>query len=331
MAYEKFIKSVQSEKFLKEVERNLIFAKHCNRDYSGEVSQLGDQIRVDGLGDVTVYNYHKDGTYTVNGTSNINGKDVIQGNMPPAENPQGYTATFTVNQFLTFHIAIGDIDKELAKNGEGILGKYRQRAAKKWAREIDEYVASAILNFKDAQWKDTTLTNDVTASDGTVHSYIYTLTAGTPSASHGSESVHVFDFLDAIIQKLHERDYDETGDFFVECTPGIFRVIKKALRSEGGLVDGAKNDMITGTGVTEYNGLTINMSNCAKLKNGTTNEYIVVRHKDAISYWNPLTDLAAYKLQESGKGFGDAVMGYTMFDCGITAPKAFFWAKVKAE
>lgn len=321
MAYEKFIKSVQSEKFLKEVERNLIFAKHCNRDYTGDVKELGDQIRVDGLGDVTVYNYHKDGTYTVNGTT-TSGKDVIQGNMPSAENPQGYTATFTVNQFLTFHIAIGDIDKELARDGEGILGKYRGRAAKKWAREIDEYVCSAILNFKDAQWKE---------SEGarTGASNLYYLTAGTANTTSGSETIHVFDFLDSIVQKLHERDYDETGDFFVECTPAVFRLIKKALRSDGGLVDGAKNEMITGTGVTEYNGLTINMTNCAKLKNGSTNDYIVVRHKDAVSYWNPLTDIAAYKLQDSGKGFGDAVMGYTMFDCGITAPKAFFWAKVK--
>lgn len=321
MAYEKFIKSVESDKFLKEVERNLVFANHCNRDYSGEVQQLGDQIRVDGLGDVTVYQYNKDGTYTVNGTSS-KGKDVIQGNMPPAENPQGYTATFTVNQFLTFHIAIGDIDKELAKNGEGILGKYRAKAAKKWAREIDEYVCDSIINFKDAQWKE---------SEGarTGASNLYYLTAGTAVDTSGSETIHVFDFLDGIIQKLHERDYDETGEFFVECTPAVFRVIKKALRSEGGLVDGAKNEMITGTGVTEYNGLTIHMTNCAKLKNGTTNDYIVVRHKDAVSFWNPLTDIAAYKLEDSGKGFGDAVMGYTMYDCGITAPKAMFWAKVK--
>lgn len=328
MAYEKFIKSVESDKFLKEVERNLVFANHCNRDYSGEVSQLGDQIRVDGLGDVTVYQYNKDGTYTVNGTSS-KGKDVIQGNMPPAENPQGYTATFTVNQFLTFHIAIGDIDKELAKNGEGILGKYRAKAAKKWAREIDEYVADSIINFKDAQWKNTSLTADRTSGTGSTHSYVYYLTAGTAVNTTDAQTIHVFDFLDAIIQELHERDYDETGEFFVECTPAVFRIIKKALRSDGGLVDGAKNDMITGTGVTEYNGLAINMTNCASLKNGTTNEYIVIRHKDAVSFWNPLTDIAAYKLEDSGKGFGDAVMGYTMYDCGITAPKAMFWAKVK--
>lgn len=320
MAFEKFIKSVQSQKFLKEVERNLIFAKHCNRDYTGDVEQLGDQIRVDGLGDVTVYAYHKDGTYTVNGTT-TSGKDVIQGNMPNAENPQGYTATFTVNEFLTFNIAIGNIDKELARDGEGILGKYRQRAAKKWARKIDEYICSAILNFKDAQWKE---------SEGarTGETNVYHLTAGTAVTTSGSETIHVFDFLDAVVQKLHERDYDETGDFFVECTPAIFRVIKKALRSDGGLVDGAKNEMITGTGVTEYNGLTINMTNCAKLKDAN-NDYIVIRHKDAVSYWNPLTDIEAYRLQTSGKGFADGVMGYTLYDCGITAPKAMFWAKVK--
>lgn len=326
MAYEKFIKAVESDKMLKEIERKSIFASHCNRDYSGEVKQLGDQIRVDGLGDVTIYSYSKDGTYTVNGTT-TSGKNVIQGNMPSAENPVGYTATFTINQFETFNISIGDIDKELAKNGDGLLGKYRAKATAKIAKLQDEYICSAITGFTDAQWKDTS--NDRTSSTGSVHSNVYYITDGDDVTTQDGQKVNVFNFIDGLVQELHERDIDDVGEYYCECTPHFFRILKKALRGNGGLVDSERNKMIKGTEVCEYNGVTFAMTNCSKMKvAGTTDEYVILRHVDAVSFWNPLVDVASYSLETSGKGFGDAVMGYSYYDCGITMPKAMIWAKV---
>lgn len=308
MAYEKFIKSVQAAKFLKEVERLLIFVKNSNRDFSGEVKQLGDQIRVDGLGDVTVYQLQKNGTYVANqvGPGSIagKGKEVIHKGIPEAEEPQGYSATFTVNQMSVWNTMVGDIDKELMKDAEGILGKYRKKYAAKVANQQDQYVAKTIVNFKDAEFVDAGHTKG--------NAYKISDKEGVEGATY------ILDFVDAQIQKLQERDYPQGVEIFAEATPAFIRRLKKAARIE----KTDNNAEYTNREATVYNGVKFYMTNNAVV-DGT--EYFILRTKEAVSFFDAMVENEAYRPE---KGFADAWKGFTLYDAGITDPKGMFWSKV---
>lgn len=308
MAYEKFIKAVQSEKLLKEIERHLVFVKNCNRDFEGEVKQLGDQIRVDGLGDVTVYQLKKDGTYTASqiGTNSIagTGKEIIHKGIPNAEEPVGYSATFTVNQLALWNEMIGDIDAELVKDAQGKVAKYRKKIAAKVANLQDQYVAKTITGFNDAEFVDT----------GHTKGQAYTIT----TADNPTGKTNILEFIDAMVQVFHERDFPQGVTLSFECGPAFIRRLKKAAREL--LTNNV--DEYTKREVTVYNGINFYMTNNAVV-GGV--EYVIARTEEAVSFFDAMAENEAYRIE---RGFGDGWKGFVLYDCGITNPKAMLWAKV---
>ena len=46
MAYQNFIPEVWSEAIDRELEKALVFAEGCNRQYDGDVKKMGDTVRI---------------------------------------------------------------------------------------------------------------------------------------------------------------------------------------------------------------------------------------------------------------------------------------------
>lgn len=60
MSLNSFIPQIWSETILAALQIQLIFGNLFNTDYEGELKQMGDTVRINAIGDVTVYNYTKD-------------------------------------------------------------------------------------------------------------------------------------------------------------------------------------------------------------------------------------------------------------------------------
>ena len=54
MAYQNFIPEVWSEAIDRELEKALVFAEGCNRQYDGDVKKMGDTVRILGVGRPTI-------------------------------------------------------------------------------------------------------------------------------------------------------------------------------------------------------------------------------------------------------------------------------------
>ena len=49
MAYQNFIPTVWAEAINRELEKALVYAEGCNRQYEGEVKAMGDTVRILGV------------------------------------------------------------------------------------------------------------------------------------------------------------------------------------------------------------------------------------------------------------------------------------------
>ncbi|MEG1965511.1 MAG: hypothetical protein RR064_05110, partial [Oscillospiraceae bacterium] len=55
MAFKNFYPTVWSEAINRDLERLCVFAENTNRQYEGEVKNLGDSVRILGVGRPTIY------------------------------------------------------------------------------------------------------------------------------------------------------------------------------------------------------------------------------------------------------------------------------------
>src|SRR5579859_618468 len=122
MAVNEFIPSVWSPKVLVALEKEHVYASLANRDYAGEISNMGDTVRISGIGEITISNYTKD-------------TDIAA--------PQALTdaqLALTITQAKYFNFALDDVDarQSVAKD---ILDVSAERAAYDLSDAIDQYVA----------------------------------------------------------------------------------------------------------------------------------------------------------------------------------------------
>lgn len=319
MSWLKFIENVESKKFLKEKERKSIFAEHCNRDFDGEVKELGDQITVRGLGPVTVYHFDKDGVYTstdasgqtLKGTkSGSTGKEIIQNQIPEFEEGKSFEVKLTVNQIFQWGCKIGDIDKELMKNGQGVYGKFRAKYAGKVAKMQDTYIAKTMASCKECVNKE--FTNGVY------------LTSKETYEQSGTTYTNILDFVDGIVETFNSRDYTDEENLYAECSPRFWRILKKALRA----VDTDNSQVVRGRKITEYNGIYFYKTNNVKFKlnpSSAEQEYFFLRTKSAVTFMDAFTHTEAVRPE---RAFYDAWKGFTMFDAAVTEPNGLVHTKI---
>lgn len=60
MSLNNFIPQLWSDTMLKSLRKNLVFGALFNDDYQGQISQMGDTVRINAIGNITVSNYTKD-------------------------------------------------------------------------------------------------------------------------------------------------------------------------------------------------------------------------------------------------------------------------------
>mgnify|MGYP003288871528 CR=1 FL=1 len=289
------------KKLLEERDKYLILADHCTREWSGEIKQKGDSVTVFGLGRPTIYSLNAKGTYEANGVGvgakGGTGKDVIHKGIPSPEELESIKKTFPVNQIALFNYMAGDIDEQQS-SVKGIVDRARPKTAQDIASLQDERV------------------RDVIIAEATCKAYeeAITLTSGTA----GSGQVNILDYVDEVVMQLRQNNVKDSEELVGECSPAFMRRLKVALRN----VDTNNSKIVRGRECTSYNGINFFMAN-AMVKE--SKEYVFIRTKDSVAFFDPLTEIVPYKPEG---GFADALKGFNLYDAGVIDDKACRFAEI---
>ena len=127
MAYQNFIPTVWSEAINRELERKLVFAEDCNRQYEGEVKKMGDTVRILGVGKPSI-------TTTVD-------KEIV---LKDPENVEDTSVTMAIRHISYFNFKVDDIDRRQAVGG--VMDAYTSESAQGMANEMDKHIGSMALD-----------------------------------------------------------------------------------------------------------------------------------------------------------------------------------------
>ena len=111
MAYENFIPTVWAEAINRELEKALVYAEGCNRQYDGEVKAMGDTVRILGVGRPTI-------TTTTDKAITLSAPESVEDS----------SVTLAVRQISYFNYKVDDIDKRQAVGGVIEAVKYAASA-----------------------------------------------------------------------------------------------------------------------------------------------------------------------------------------------------------
>ena len=125
MSVNNFIPEVCAAEFQETLDRNLVFAEDCNRDYEGEVKKVGDAVRILGLGDAQTAKWTDGKLHRVDVDYQIEDTSML---MP-------------INQISYWRFGIDDLDKRQAQSGNSLYSRWMQKENKRVARDMDEHIA----------------------------------------------------------------------------------------------------------------------------------------------------------------------------------------------
>lgn len=122
MTINNFIPSVWSALVLKAANDKLVYGSLCNRDYEGDISQMGDSVKINAIGRVTI------GSYTKNS------------NISAAETLTDAQTTLTIDKADYFNFQVDNVDKAQVKGA--VMEAAMEDAAWGLANKADEYLAA---------------------------------------------------------------------------------------------------------------------------------------------------------------------------------------------
>lgn len=123
--FDNFIPELWSARLLANLDNTHVFANCVNRDYEGEIRNLGDTVHIQKFGDITVSDYTK-----------------ATGVGSPAEPGGGSTVALTIDQAKYFNFKVEDI--EAVQANVNLMEKAMQRAAYAVAEMTDQFIAAMV-------------------------------------------------------------------------------------------------------------------------------------------------------------------------------------------
>lgn len=189
MSYKNFVPTVWAEAIEHELERSHVFVADTNRQYEGEVSKIGDTVRILGVGKPTV-------TTQVGGSISL----------ADAETVEDSSVSLEIDHVSYFNYLVDDIDKRQAVGG--LMDALSKESSEAMANETDLCV-SAMSKAKGAKRKDVTPVQ---------------LTSGAT----GSGVVNILEYIDSGLQVLYENDVKPDSEVTLTVPPWFYMMLKQA-------------------------------------------------------------------------------------------------------
>lgn len=289
-----FKPTIWSSVLQRHLDRKLVYAQAgvVNRNYEGDIAELGESVKIQKIGDPTIQTYES-------------GVDL---NAP--QRPDGTQNTLTINQSKAFNIAIDDIDA--AQVNVDLLNALAGRAAVKMAQSIDSIVSAKIVSKATTNTigSDTT---PVTVKDAEGEFTPYTLTV---------EARRLLAAQNAPI------DTEELWMVFGPSFESLIYNDPKYIAS--GSEIGAT--FIRNGVIGNMNGFTlIRTTGVPTAKVGEANENTKVIFGCGnyhTTFASQLTKVEAYRIQNQ---FGDALKGLELFGVEVIEPESLVVASVKGK
>lgn len=193
MSLNNFIPQLWADTLLAALRKKLVYGMLFNRDYEGQISKMGDTVKINMIGDITINSYTKD-------------TDL---NAPQALNDA--QTMLTISQAKYYNWEVDDID--MAQAHPNVMAEATSRAAYLMADTIDQYLAGF--------YTDTTSTNTVGTTSGLVIS--------APTSANQGVGTTVFDYITVLNQKLSEAYVPEEGRVCV-VPPWVATYIRQDVR-----------------------------------------------------------------------------------------------------
>ncbi len=298
MALNSFIPEIWSKQLLLQLRKSLVFAGLCNQDYQGEITAMGDTVRINAIGDITVSSYAKD---TVIGS------------------PQALTdaqTLLTIDQAKFFNFAVDDIDT--AQQNPKVMAEAMSFAAYRIRDIVDQYVAglytaAAATNLLGSAASPIVLQRATQANvggGGTLYDEIVVLAQLLTQANLPNDGGR-FCVLPAWGKTLLSQDIRFTS----------FNTPSAVAARSSGAVDGTDNLPSTGY-LGRIEGLAVYESNNAPHLGGTlgatgSQDVIIAGHRMAWSYADSVQKVEAYRPPDR---FADAVKGLSVYGAKVTRP-----------
>lgn len=127
MAYEHFIPEVWAEGIERELEKNMVYAEDCNRQYEGKATKQGQTVHILGVGKPSIK------TLAYENRS---------GEIEAAEEVEDTSAILTIDQIRYFNYKVGDIDR--AQGTGGIMDALSKETSEGLADEVDRHIAALV-------------------------------------------------------------------------------------------------------------------------------------------------------------------------------------------
>lgn len=130
MSYNNFVPKIWAKQINRELERAMVFAEDCNRQYEGDVKQMGDTVKVLGVGKPTI-------------TKQVGGSIVLK----DPEAVEDTSVDMVINRVAYFNYLVDDIDRRQAVGG--LMDALSAESSEGTANAMDEDIA-ALAGTADA-------------------------------------------------------------------------------------------------------------------------------------------------------------------------------------
>ena len=123
MAITNFIPTVWSETLHEALDQQYIAVKNCNRDFDGDIKEMGSKVKICGVGDINVFDYTKNADFDT-----------------AAQELSDSVKTLVIDQAKAFNFQIDDIDR--AQSNPKLMDAAVRNAAAALANTADQYIFS---------------------------------------------------------------------------------------------------------------------------------------------------------------------------------------------
>lgn len=204
------------------------------------------------------------------------------------EDVQDSSVFLTIDKAKFFNFGVDDVDK--AQSVPGLLEALLEEATIAMGLEIDSHIAE-----------------------------VGGLGAGTTTATTEIKTAAAAKIaIDAGILKLRENDVQIGDEVIMELSPFVYQLLKDRYIE----LDTANSEMMKKGIVGYYDNVRVRVSN--NLYNDNTDDYCMIRTKNAIAYVNQIEKVEPYRPEGL---FKDAIKGLNVFGAKCVRPKEIYVIK----
>ena len=282
----KFIPEIWSGKILVKFYASTCLPEVTNSDWEGEVKAMGDKVYIRTVPDVTIRDYLKGQTLTL-------------------ETPESAPVTLVVDKAKYFAVAVDDIDK--AQVDVKLMDMYTSDAANKMKITIEKRGVGAVYA-------------DVVAADRgpTASGEAAGINLGTEAAPVSVTAANAIDKLMDANLALDEQNVPDEGRFAI-IPPWYARHLKSSDLKDAALTGDGQSTLRNGK-VGRIDRLSIYVNNnLAKITAGGNKWHVLVGTRDGISWASQITDVESLRAQTT---FGTILRGLNVYGFKVTKGSA---------